>query len=237
MKGKRQSRQLLKHLKRQQDPARVLYALLSLRLLSSHLSSDFYGMCYLCGLIRSQRSTLKKRILGPAEQRGFVSKVRNCRIETIAGTRELITVVMREYDSEERKRVKKPTPYDLPVLFDDGRALIPERWKKDLRLTLKPRSGYRFVQQRLEPTITALLTFGRACLVSADIAAWVRLNVRFVHRRLGLLMKNYRLDEKYGDRLSRLVSAGETSEIHSATFVGFALCDITNAGSCNTELL
>lgn len=142
---------------------------------------------------------------------------------------DLAVTLEREYKRKELRRLGNKRGRDLAVLFEDGKVLIPEGWKKNLGLNLKPRHGYRFAQDRIGPSITALLPLARICLGSVDITAWAHLNMKFVHDKLRALIENYRLDRIYRERLEEVAAEAQADSLHAGAFIGFALCDITKA--------
>lgn len=240
----RYAKRLVERVRREEVSARVLYSLLALALVSTSLSLDFYGICYVCSLKRSKRTTLKRNILNRCEQRGLLKRKVRCTMETYHVHRDpseapTLEREYREYKPEEAKRIKKRREHpgrDLAVLFEDSRALIPESWKIHFKLTMKRRDGYQFERQRIVPTMTALLTLGGTCLQCRAVSEWAQSSIERICERLRHVMSAYRVEAKYMARLERLAAAATRPDSsHAAALVGFALCDLTRESSYDME--
>jgi hypothetical protein len=229
LRSDRRQQQFAEILEREELRTRVLYALLSLRLISEKLSLDFCGICYVCGVRRAKRSTLKKRVLDQAERHRVLKRLKDCSLVTYEGTAEAPTVP-REYRPEELERIRqkrrRPVPSDLAVLFEECRALIPERWKKDLRLTLKPRDAYQFPLDSW-PTIMVMMTIARTCLSPSSLLTWAHPQIQDIHNQIHNLLMSYGLLTRYGARIKKLKElAKQPNSDHELAFAGFALCEM-----------
>lgn len=201
--------------------AQVMYALLSLAMVSEHLSLDKYGVFWVCKIQRKNRSNVVKNVLESKEE--MLTKNRNCSIEVASRTfpksGRAPPLVKREYKESELKRVREKKD-DLAIVFEERGGRIERGWTRYVEGRARRRDTYQFPFLSIEPTVSALSTFG-AILDSGAMGRWALPETKMIHDNLQFLLRCYDLDKKYQLGLNRLAAldAGLTSTV----LAGFAL--------------
>jgi hypothetical protein len=193
---------------------------------------DKYAVFYVCEIPRSDRSTVVKTILEGHTKLGYLRKNKHCKIISSVSKRApkiegCPPIVIKEY----RPNDKITKPADLAVIFEDGLAEIPSKWKNEyVEGRAFRRDTYQFTQNLALTTIAAANLLAFTFKERETLLKWAE-PLRLVTDQLAeKLLECYGLDKKY-----QLDS--DNACVRSLLFGGLALFDPKSSKKLDHEKL